>query len=189
MMPEQTVATILASLISLTGLVFALFWLYRDYCVDHLRQDLFALRDELFDAAAAGKISFDDPAYVMLRSTINGFIRFGHRLNLIETILLLIMPGSRQLLAETGPAFDRRWRNATKNMSSESRAVVETIYRRMSGRTLQHIVLVHPVLMASVVIPLVSWILASVFLELTLRVLREPISAINSAAFAYSEVS
>lgn len=188
-MTEQTVVTIIASLISLAGLVFVMFWLYRDYYVDDLRQDLFALRDELFDAAAAGKIPFDDPAYGMLRRTLNGFIRFGHRLNLVETILLLIMPGTRQLLAETGPKFDQKWQKVTANISSESRAVVDDVYQRMNGRAVLHLFLGHPVLLITIVIPLVAWLLASTFLELTLRVFREPIAAINSAALAYAKAA
>ncbi len=70
----------LFSVASLAGLVVLYFWLYRDYRIDLFRQRLFALRDELFDLARSGAISFDDRAYGLLRSTLNGFIRFGHRL-------------------------------------------------------------------------------------------------------------
>jgi hypothetical protein len=43
--------------------------------LDRFRQDVFGLRDELWDFAASGQISFDDPAYRLLRQLMNGFIR------------------------------------------------------------------------------------------------------------------
>jgi hypothetical protein len=41
---------------------------------------MFALRDEMFDFAAAGNIAFNDPAYLLLRKSMNGFIRYAHNL-------------------------------------------------------------------------------------------------------------
>lgn len=55
--------------------------------LDELRQQLFAVRDEMFDYAAAGKISLDDPAYVLLRTQMNGFIRFGHQITLFRLVM------------------------------------------------------------------------------------------------------
>jgi len=46
---------------------------------DLLRQNLFEVRDSLFDDARAGKIAFDSPAYRNTRLMLNGMIRFGHR--------------------------------------------------------------------------------------------------------------
>lgn len=67
------------------------FWFYQRYTVDNTRQELFAIRDEMFDFAAAGNISFDHPAYIMLRRTMNGMIRFSHKLNLITLIAILVV--------------------------------------------------------------------------------------------------
>ena len=70
--------------LSLLGLWVWFFWLYRDYRVDAYRQRVFALRNELWDYAAAGHISFDDPAYLVVRNRMNGLIRFAHLLSLID---------------------------------------------------------------------------------------------------------
>jgi hypothetical protein len=69
---------------SIALLCLAITWLvfYADYHCDSFRQKMFALRDEVFDYAKAGNIAFDHPAYVELRSLMNGMIRFAHRLTL-----------------------------------------------------------------------------------------------------------
>jgi cbb3-type cytochrome oxidase subunit 3 len=46
--------------------------------VDMARQRLFELRDEIFDLAADGQVSFDDAGYREVRSTFNTMIRFCH---------------------------------------------------------------------------------------------------------------
>src|SRR5437667_11487736 len=74
--------TALSTTLSLLALWALFHWLYRDYRVDLFRQRMFTLRDQLFDIAASGRIAFDDPAYGKLRSMINGYIRFAHRINL-----------------------------------------------------------------------------------------------------------
>jgi hypothetical protein len=69
------------------GLLWALFYLSaRALLLDILRQQLFAIRDELFDFAADGGIDFDEPAYRELRGDINSLIRFAHKLSFARMI-------------------------------------------------------------------------------------------------------
>lgn len=58
------------------------FFAYKQYVVDSTRHSLFTLRDELFDYAAKGNISFDNEAYKTTRRMINGVIRFTHDISL-----------------------------------------------------------------------------------------------------------
>jgi hypothetical protein len=74
-------ATIIA-IAGLAGLLYLVFGLYNDLRIDLLRQDLFQIRDDLFDQAAAGDIAFSSPSYRVTRATLNGLIRFGHRVSL-----------------------------------------------------------------------------------------------------------
>ena len=74
---EVKTLTALTSTISLFGILYLLLWRYRAYRVDLFRHKMFKLRDELFDDAADGNIDFNSPAYQLLRTTMNGFIRFG----------------------------------------------------------------------------------------------------------------
>lgn len=81
-MTDTALATItLSSVISLALGWVLLFWLYPSYNTDRFRQSMFALRDRLFDEARGGTISFEHPAYRLLRMTINGFMRYAHRMS------------------------------------------------------------------------------------------------------------
>ena len=77
---------VVTSLVSLAGLL-VLLRLYRDYSVDRFREEMFALRDEMFDFAASGGIAFGSPAYGRLRLTMNGFVRRAPRMRLMEIVL------------------------------------------------------------------------------------------------------
>ncbi len=60
--------------------IFVLFdQFYRDYRVDRFRHQLFVLRNRLVAMAVNGKISVEDPAYKQVSGLINGFLRFGHK--------------------------------------------------------------------------------------------------------------
>jgi len=69
---------------------FLLFHCWKNHRVDSFRQRLFAIRDELFDYAAAGHISFDHPAYGTLRTLLNRSIRFAHKLRFSEALLIVL---------------------------------------------------------------------------------------------------
>jgi len=58
--------------------------------LDIFRQKMFALRDELFDYAESGRIGFNHPAYRLLRQSMNGFIRYGHRLTFFQINLMML---------------------------------------------------------------------------------------------------
>jgi hypothetical protein len=88
----------MSALYSIVGIAFLLFVclpLYTDYRIDKTRQSLFAIRDELFDAAARGEISFDSEAYRTTRLIMNGLIRFTHRASVMR-VWLLIRLGARK---------------------------------------------------------------------------------------------
>jgi hypothetical protein len=94
----------LVSAISLCVLVFILLGPYQRFRVDKVRQELFAIRDELFDQARDGKISFESEAYRATRTTLNGAIRFAHRLSFSRLIMFGVMLKHR---ADAGAGFTR----------------------------------------------------------------------------------
>lgn len=80
---------------ALLGLSFA--WLvtvwvrgFRVLAKDRFRSELFALRERLFDLAASGRISFDDPAYLTERKIINVFIRDTDRITFVWFALTML---------------------------------------------------------------------------------------------------
>jgi hypothetical protein len=50
---------------------------------------MFAVRDDLFAYAASGKIDFSNPAYRLLRQSMNGFLRYGHNLTFYRLCVTL----------------------------------------------------------------------------------------------------
>jgi hypothetical protein len=71
------------AVISLFGLTFFASLFYGPWqaaCADWARQIVFEKRDRLFDLAADGGLSFSSDEYRMLRSGLEGMIRFAHEL-------------------------------------------------------------------------------------------------------------
>lgn len=82
--------TVLTTLLSIALLLLVVFRLWPALRLDTFRQNMFALRDELFDYAADGNISFTDPAYALLRKSMNGFIRYGHNLSFFRISITML---------------------------------------------------------------------------------------------------
>lgn len=89
---EQTnnIIIIISFGVILTFLWVFYFWFYWQYRIDKARQELFAIRDELFDFAINGNISFNHPAYGILRRTMNGMVRFTHKIDFINLIAIIL---------------------------------------------------------------------------------------------------
>ncbi|MGI9558227.1 MAG: hypothetical protein ACR2NQ_00975 [Thermodesulfobacteriota bacterium] len=58
----------------------------RPMLVDSFRQRVFEIRDEMFYYAAKSGVDFNHPAYGTLRTMMNGYIRFAHK---IDSVLIL----------------------------------------------------------------------------------------------------
>jgi len=81
-------AIALKSVLSLFVLWFFVYYLWRDYRLDSFREDVFSVRDQMFLYAASGKISFEHPAYTILRERMNIILRYGHVFTLTRLILI-----------------------------------------------------------------------------------------------------
>lgn len=89
MTSDAQLVTILTTWVSLFLLIVVL-RLWSSLRLDRFRQSMFALRDEVFDYAAAENISFNDPAYRLLRKSMNGFIRYAHQLTFFRISLMML---------------------------------------------------------------------------------------------------
>jgi len=75
-------------------LIWAIFYLsIRAFLLDNLRQNLFAIRDDLFDFAADDGISFDDSSYRELRDDLNSLIRFANKVSMLRLLLAQFFGG------------------------------------------------------------------------------------------------
>ena len=114
MIGHHDIALVFQSAVSIAvlGVVLLKFW--SEARLDTFRQQMFAIRDELFDYAAAENISFDNPAYRLLRRSMNGFIRYGHQLTFFRicaTALELKLAGK-----STESTWFEDWESALKKI-------------------------------------------------------------------------
>ena len=131
------------SVISLVILAVALLKLYPDYRVDTFRQQMFQLRDELFQYASTGHIEFNDPAHLMTRQMINGLIRFGHRLNLFEFFITLKL--ARQAHSRRKQLFVDQYKKNMDALSPAQREKLKSIQKQMNTAALEQLFLASPV--------------------------------------------
>jgi hypothetical protein len=131
------IATVLSSGLSLLGLAWLYFWLYRDYRRDLLRTRLFKLRADLFDAARDGRIDFNHPAYGLLRSTLNGFLRYGHRMGAFRLVMTALFVDPREM--EELYRFRSKWQKALRSLDPEARDWVEGLRAQAHGALFSHL--------------------------------------------------
>jgi hypothetical protein len=134
-----TIAVVISSGLSLVGLVWLYFWPYRDYRRDLFRARLFAIRAELFDGAADGKINFNNPAYGLLRSTLNGFLRFGHRFGTLRLIAMALIVDPDAFSPDYD--FDRRWRESTKALTDGQHEWLQRLREEMHRAFFAHLLM------------------------------------------------
>jgi hypothetical protein len=81
---------LVGSALTLIVLAIVALKLWPNQRIDMFRQNMFSLRDELFDFAADGNISFEAPAYKLLRQLMNGYIRYAHNLTPYRTLMAFL---------------------------------------------------------------------------------------------------
>jgi hypothetical protein len=144
MTPVETVSVSLHFAMALAFLWILLFYFWRRQRVDVLRERLFEIRAKLFDYAANGAVSFDDPAYTGLRVLMNGMIRFAHRFSGTRIIMTLVF---RRELGDFTPAPLARWEKAMERLPEENRKVLRGFHDDMMIRIVLHVTTGSPVLM------------------------------------------
>lgn len=146
---------ILESLTCLALLSVLLFSFLPTHNLVSFRQKMFELRDELFDFAAAGKIEFNDPAYRLLRQSMNGFIRYAHRLTFFSLCitLLKIWVGDEKLSFD----WQNKWQGALENIKDEDvRRAMEALHLRETQLVAFHVVGRSPALINFLILLIVA---------------------------------
>lgn len=118
-MAEHELAIAVNSSVAIVGLVAWWLWLHNDYVLDKFRQDLFALRDELFDYAESGAVSFQNPAYAELRQLFNRVIQYAHRLTFWQMIGFLVIESVSDEDRQAALSFHREWRSAVTSIADQ----------------------------------------------------------------------
>ncbi len=182
-MPHDHIINMFFSTISLVGIWF-LFILHRKYSIDRFREEMFRLRDEVFNYAESGEIDFNSQAYGLLRTAANGFIRFAHKLSVLQMILFYFSVKNFKLI-DTKDSFDEKWAKSLEGFNDEKAKTLKEYKLRMSLLVIKHIVFSSPPLLLTIIFPLITCFAIKYALSNFVRVLKTPLNDINSAAFAY----
>lgn len=175
----------LGSCISISLLFFLVFWLFRDYRVDMFRQELFRLRDGFFDDALKIGLSFDHPAYGMIRTTINGTIRYAHKLNLPHFLIILVMVKmgkSKEVLPLSDQLLE-----AADDLTPEQTGLVMDYLLSLNLYMFRHMIISSPVAILTVILPV---LIVKVISEQAGRIklvakFRQTLGQIDNAAHAF----
>lgn len=140
MIVMDQLATITHNYLALTLLLFVLLILRRMYREDRFRQNMFALRDELFDYAMSGAISFDHPAYTILRTSMNGMIRFAHRVTVTHMLFAYFLGKilATDLMIKNHQHTLEASFNSVENL--ETRLQIRKFHSQMQVRLVEHLV-------------------------------------------------
>lgn len=177
----NSAVTILMSLVSLALIWWAVFWLYRDYRVDLFRQRLFERRDALFDAAAEGRLGFDDPVYGLMRAAANGCIRFAHLFNFAQFIVLAFESAWRK---EDEPKFREIVSTLSSDLTADQKTLRDDYLAYMNGNILGHVILGSPILAVTAIAPMVMFFILRSCIGQLVRLLRTPLDRLDKLAYA-----
>ena len=179
----------LISTASLAGTLLVLNRL-RACAVDHFRQNVFSLRGELFDLAASGGIAFDHPAYGMLRSIMNGFIRGAHEIRLFSPLTYFVLR-SKSSLESDAEKLEASWIQALESLPEPTREKVSSYRNQMHMFFVSYLVYGSPALLVTVIVPAIGaivWFTFSVALmEFIFRYCGRLLKGADKQAFEVAE--
>ncbi len=161
--------------LSFLTLVLVFQYIYLPTLVDGFRDRLFGIRRELLLLVAQERLPANDPAYVALRHTINGFVRYAERVTFlrgvfIPTLVMLISSKrERKIVARLGVPDHTLTKTSDPNVKEKLR---ELEYRAQKATAL-HVLASSPI----------AWIAAAV-LVLPLLVLVAALAGSITAAKA-----
>ncbi len=153
MMTTDLAASAAHSSLVLVLLWVLVFWCLRGYRIDAFRQNLFALRDELFDYAAGGAVPFEHQAYTKLRTSLNSMIRFAHRATFLRVLITVALAGmARDHLIRKGyEEWFHGWEDALKSLPSvETGQRLRNFHTRMLVLLVKHLVTGSPLLLLGI---------------------------------------
>jgi len=119
--------------------------LWRDLFVDSFRQNVFAIRDELFDYASNGNIAFNNPAYYDLRLAMNSVILYAEKITFARWLLALVV--NKYSPDQVAINNWRRMMNSIANLAPEQREYITSVHMRFQAQIGQHMVFKSPLLL------------------------------------------
>lgn len=173
----------LASLITIAIAFVFFYWVWRQYAIDVMRQQLFELRDQLFDLATEGKLHREGDTYKTLRKIFNANVRFAHEMDWVHMFVFYLMA----IMKRKGAIFRNAMHVAhlvTSIEDAKTRSEVQKLMLKM------HLVVAWHVYRTSLVLLLftpIVFILAAFFTlsaKLLYRTPRKVETLINARAYS-----
>jgi len=155
-MSNEMLLKYLQIFIGLAGLLYLWQWRFKAYRIDLLRENLFELRKEIFEAARTGKIGFEMPTYRIITNTLNGFIRFGHRLTFLQVLLTIIVFKKTNIPDKL--KFNSRYHKSLHGLNKEQMQLFNDYKQRMNLIVLTH-VMGSPFIFITCVLPIICLVL------------------------------
>lgn len=126
--------------------------------------------------ARSGVIKFDDPAYRILRLTLNGTIRFAHRYNLIDLLTFFVFKPIRP----DGESYSAKWDAAIVSYDAKVQQRLRNMQTKMHFYILEQMVLTSA-LAAFTVVLFALWLIMSMAKAYTFKMIK---SVLNTARLA-----
>lgn len=130
--------------IPLSVLILYVIWHvgWRRLMLDSYRMELFRLRDQLFDAAREGKLSFEGASYQCIRASLNARLRYAHRMTLTDLLTLrFFVPSYGNAAQKVAKLVDTAIEQAE---TDQGRRVIATIERCAAEASALHFVAITP---------------------------------------------
>lgn len=124
----------------LAALWWLFYWPYRSYRLDDTRYRLFVIRDRLFDAAADGaSIRFEDRAYGMTRTMINGMLRTLEDYGVLRLLYIAWRYSRDRRLQQMCAQYGEDYESAVQQLEPEGRDLVIDAVLRAQRVFLEHV--------------------------------------------------
>lgn len=115
-MDPELIAFTIALALGTVCLMVVYKYVYLVAVTSMFRQQVFALRRRLFLVAADGAVSFDNPSYGRLRTSMNGTLRYAERVSFSRIVFLNVMCGN---VEDSEPVGEQEWEPAIAEIHDE----------------------------------------------------------------------
>ena len=116
------------------------YWPHRRYWIDRTRHKLFIIRDEFFDQAAEGNLSFDSGAYIDIRDTLNGMIRSLEEFSFARMLYMRFITLRSEVVLAVLERYSASLVASTSELSPTGQKIITDARRRMHLTFISYIV-------------------------------------------------
>lgn len=134
-MIEWNIKVVIVSLVFVT-LWLMFFTIHRNFHIARTRQRLFLTRSRLFNSALKGEIRFNDPAYKLVRDSLNGMIRFTHNISFFHWYAIILT--NRYVHKHLLEHFNAEFSSALDKLSSKQRNMLSEMLDEAHLHILRH---------------------------------------------------